>query len=266
MIAAVLLLSSFLCFCESIFSSYDFTFYRTVSESLAIKDSSSIGFDYTGFGFIGNRNTNGLFMRIGIRIPYSTLANLAVEEEQSLGLDTGGDDIVITTGSGNDSEGNESTNEFRFTFILGPAVRYVFSPSFDAYAGVGLKVEEEIVSTFSGQESITNVFNTVIAVDFDLGFKFNLEKNTSCRIGLYGTYELLSYTHTNNSSGGSRTYATSDIHLNFISFGQGRIPLSALGYISVGKTFSSARDKYVYSYSITSRELGKGRLTIVDKV
>ena len=75
---------------ESVFSNYDFTFYRTVSESLAISDSSTIGFDYTGFGFVGTRNTSGLFLRIGIQLPYTTLTNIV--EGISGGGSTGKDE------------------------------------------------------------------------------------------------------------------------------------------------------------------------------
>ena len=35
-------------FSESVFSNYDFTFYNTVSQSLAIMDSSTFGLDFTG--------------------------------------------------------------------------------------------------------------------------------------------------------------------------------------------------------------------------
>ena len=63
-------------FSESVFSNYDFTFYNTVSQSLAIMDSSTFGLDYTGFGFIGNSRTNGLFVRIGLQAPLTTIGNI----------------------------------------------------------------------------------------------------------------------------------------------------------------------------------------------
>ena len=185
---------------ESVFSNYDFTFYRTVSESLAISDSSTIGFDYTGFGFVGTRNTSGLFLRIGIQLPYTTLTNIVegISGGGSTGIDEDegeepGEGLEISTGSSGDS----SQMEYRLTFVLGPGIRYVFSPFFDFYAGIGPKLEEHIMSTsYSHSSRSESTYNTSLALDMDIGFKFNLEKNTSCRIGVYSTFEILSYTYS----------------------------------------------------------------------
>ena len=56
-------------------SDYDITFYKTVSESLSIVNKEKFGFDYTGFGFIG-QSKNGVFMRFGIQTPYVSIASL----------------------------------------------------------------------------------------------------------------------------------------------------------------------------------------------
>ena len=56
----------------ALFSGYDFTFFSSVAESIAISDSERIGFDYTGYGYFGDMTT-GLFLRLGIQAPYSTL-------------------------------------------------------------------------------------------------------------------------------------------------------------------------------------------------
>ncbi|MGN0907848.1 MAG: hypothetical protein ACI4NM_11940, partial [Bullifex sp.] len=58
---------------ESILATYDFTFYKTVSESLQISSKEKIGFDYTGFGFLGENRKDGIFLRIGIQAPYKSL-------------------------------------------------------------------------------------------------------------------------------------------------------------------------------------------------
>lgn len=254
---------------ESVFSNYDFTFYRTVSESLAISDSSTIGFDYTGFGFVGTRNTSGLFLRIGIQLPYTTLTNIVegISGGGSTGIDEDegeepGEGLEISTGSSGDS----SQMEYRLTFVLGPGIRYVFSPFFDFYAGIGPKLEEHIMSTsYSHSSRSESTYNTSLALDMDIGFKFNLEKNTSCRIGVYSTFEILSYTYSKIVDGTQEAFTTSNIHLNAIATGQTRNPLSAVGYISVGKTFNSELRGYVYRYETTSPVLGQGTATPIAR-
>ncbi len=254
---------------ESVFSNYDFTFYRTVSESLAISDSSTIGFDYTGFGFVGTRNTSGLFLRIGIQLPYTTLTNIVegISGGGSTGMDEDegeepGEGLEISTGSSGDS----SQMEYRLTFVLGPGIRYVFSPFFDFYAGIGPKLEEHIMSTsYSHSTRSESTYNTSLALDMDIGFKFNLEKNTSCRIGVYSTFEILSYTYSKIVDGTQEAFTTSNIHLNAIATGQTRNPLSAVGYISVGKTFNSELKGYVYRYETTSPVLGQGTATPIAR-
>lgn len=254
---------------ESVFSNYDFTFYRTVSESLAISDSSTIGFDYTGFGFVGTRNTSGLFLRIGIQLPYTTLTNIVegISGGGSTGIDEDegeepGEGLEISTGSSGDS----SQMEYRLTFVLGPGIRYVFSPFFDFYAGIGPKLEEHIMSTsYSHSSRSESTYNTSLALDMDIGFKFNLEKNTSCRIGVYSTFEILSYTYSKIVDGAQEAFTTSNIHLNAIATGQTRNPLSAVGYISVGKTFNSELKGYVYRYETTSPVLGQGTSTPIAR-
>lgn len=254
---------------ESVFSNYDFTFYRTVSESLAISDSSTIGFDYTGFGFVGTRNTSGLFLRIGIQLPYTTLTNIVegISGGGSTGMDEDegeepGEGLEISTGSSGDS----SQMEYRLTFVLGPGIRYVFSPFFDFYAGIGPKLEEHIMSTsYSHSSRNESTYNTSLALDMDIGFKFNLEKNTSCRIGVYSTFEILSYTYSKIVDGTQEAFTTSNIHLNAIATGQTRNPLSAVGYISVGKTFNSELRGYVYRYETTSPVLGQGTATPIAR-
>ena len=142
---------------DSVFSDYDFTFYETVSESLAIMDSSTIGFDYTGFGFVGGGNTHGLFVRFGLQMPYSSLANLFVRRDAPGQDASGGTTTPETGGGGQDADpgstapptgstqdtpaqggdielvtGSSSQeslkSEYRLTFILGPALRHVFTP------------------------------------------------------------------------------------------------------------------------------------------
>lgn len=253
---------------DSVFSNYDFTFYDTVSQSLAIMDSSTIGFDYTGFGFVGTRNTNGLFVRIGLQLPYTTLENIFVpdstenkQDEESGENPQEGFDIVAGTSD------DMLENEYRFTLILGPAVRQVFSPHFDFYAGFGLKLEEHITTETSRTTgSSTTAYSTLLALDYDLGFKFNIESNKSIRFGLYGTYEILGYDYrTSTDSEGRSSFSTSDIHLNVIASGDSRVPMSVVGYVSMGMTFNSEVRQDIYRYETTSAQPGEGSVTTIGQ-
>ncbi len=271
----------------SFFSDYDFTFYKTIFNSLT-GDKSALALDYTGFGFIGNRSSNGLFVRIGLKAPYSTFANLIPKKTESTSSDateltSPADDQMtpneviadISKSSGttileSPAEDSEELIEkdFTFTLLLGPAWRYVISSFLDTYAGLGLKIEEHMLLESSRNSSSSNsTFDTTIAADFDIGIKFNLERNASCRIGLYGSYDLLSYTYNNSKKvvDGKEevTQSTSNVHINMIAYGKARTPLSVVGYISMGKTFSSRNKQYEYRYENTTTKLGGGTSTIV---
>ncbi len=264
----------------SFFSDYDFTFYKTIYNSLT-GDKSALALDYTGFGFMGQKSSNGLFVRIGMKAPYSTLANLIPKKTESdsstateitsptdVSTDSNrSNNATIITSSADDSE-ELIEKDFTFTLLLGPAWRYVISSFLDTYAGLGLKIEEHMLLESSRNSSSSNsTFDTTIAADFDIGIKFNLERNASCRIGLYGSYDLLSYTYNNSKKvvDGKEevTQSTSNVHINMIAYGKARTPLSVVGYISMGKTFSSRNKQYEYRYENTTTKLGGGTSTII---
>ena len=50
------------------FEKYDFTFYKTVDGSVAIMNDERLGFDYTGYGFLGQNMTTGLYIRFKLHI------------------------------------------------------------------------------------------------------------------------------------------------------------------------------------------------------
>ena len=106
---------------------------------------------------------------------FPTVEDLACADEEDVTITAGNEDIGLS-------------NEFRFTLILGPAARYVFSPSFDAYAGIGFKIEEHIITVDDPSSAYKSTsYGTQLAVDCDMGVKFNMENNTSVRIGIYST-------------------------------------------------------------------------------
>lgn len=60
----------------AIFSGYDFTFFPTVSDSLMSTEGDNLGVDYTGYGFIGQESKTGIYLRIGLQAPYSSLISI----------------------------------------------------------------------------------------------------------------------------------------------------------------------------------------------
>ena len=55
---------------------YDFTFFKTITDSLMAADSEKLGIDLTGYGFIGSTITSGIYLRFGIQSPYTTIWSL----------------------------------------------------------------------------------------------------------------------------------------------------------------------------------------------
>ena len=137
----------------------------------------------------------------------------------------------------------------------------------DFYAGIGPKLEEHITTSNNTLLSLgSTTYDTLLALDFDAGVKFNLEHNTSCRIGVYGTYELLSYSYESSSDPESgESFSTSGMHINIIASGEARTPLSLVGYVSMGKTFNSEVRSNIYRYETTSPLPNRGTTSIIGQ-
>ena len=73
------------------FPAYDFTFYKTTDETLTSFNRNNVGIDVTGYGFVGNEATRGIYLRIGIQTPLKTLLKMKDDFLSSLfstGTDT----------------------------------------------------------------------------------------------------------------------------------------------------------------------------------
>ena len=71
MLPAVILL---ICFpLSSKASSYDLTIYKTADNSVMGVKEDKLGLDITGYMFIGEGNTEGLYFRIGVQTPFDTI-------------------------------------------------------------------------------------------------------------------------------------------------------------------------------------------------
>ena len=246
----LLLASAFCVHADSILATYDFTFYKTVSESLQIANKEKIGFDYTGFGFLGSNRTTGLFMRIGLQAPYKSLIGIVKPETVSYEIEENGSTSIV--------KASEKTTELTLSFILGGAKRFAFDEKLDFYLGYGFLVNMNIFN----KTNISNImdiksFQTKLAFDFDAGAKFLMRGKHSLRIGVYESYSLFSltsFTMTFRDQNISPfTYFESEFTFlrdnNFFI-----LPIKYVGYISMGITFSSNSYRKLYRYTITDRD------------
>ncbi len=93
----------------STFGEYDFTFYKTIDDSVAIMNDERFGFDYTGYGFIGSSMTSGIYIRMGIQTPYTTLLSLFEKsdsdskDQEAKPDDKPQDNTIQIPSTGNDS-------------------------------------------------------------------------------------------------------------------------------------------------------------------
>lgn len=273
-----------------LFEDYDFTFYKTISQTLTSFDkNSNIGLDYTGFGFLGESDMNGTFVRFGIQFPYSvfmsrffslfgdTKATLTTTDttnsSSNTSLDTGSNttSTTISTGDAQSHRTNIEESEITFTFIVGPALRAILSNQVSCYLGTGFRIEQNnnFVSN-ALKKTNESTYTSKIGFDFDVGGRIDVTKRSSIRIGFYGTTDLISYTYTEHATKGSQeedvqTDSSSKLLIHFLNFGENKATLNITGYISLGTHFSSNWNAKTYSYTTTSSELFQGTLKETKK-
>lgn len=229
-------------------SKYDFTFYKTVSQSLNIVNKEKFGFDYTGFGFIG-QSKKGVFLRFGIQTPYISITSLVkpIETQQEIEED-GKTKLTIT---------KEKISDISISFILGSAKRYIFDNVLDFYLGYGFMFAYKRYSNNNLNNSIIlKLSDFDLSLDFDVGAKFLIVKNHSLRIGIYGSYELFSYSSANiefKNIDDIEPIFYYEANLELFGDDNGRIPIKFFGYISMGTTFTNKQYKKTYIYQITEK-------------
>ena len=238
---------------ESILATYDFTFYKTVSESLQISNKEKIGFDYTGFGFMGENRKDGIFLRIGIQAPYKSLIGIVKPETVNYEVEEENGAISVI-------KAQEKTTELTLSFIFGSAKRMAFDEKLDFYLGYGFLIRSEIYnrSNISGLIDFKS-YQAKVAFDFDAGAKFLLRGNHSLRIGIYGSYSLFTLTTFTMSFRDSGIDPVSHMEWEFTFLRDNSffiLPVKYVGYISMGMTFSSNSYRKMYRYSVSSRETG----------
>lgn len=248
----------------ALFSGYDFTFFSSVAESIAISDSERIGFDYTGYGYFGDMTT-GLFLRLGIQAPYSTLLYTL-------------DDLVGNTGdSHSDSFGDSGQGlfdenqlyrglrEYKFLVAIGPAFRKIVSPDLSWYMGVGLKAEIDWLTYITDASLRDTMLSYLVSTDIDFGFRITADVHTTLRIGAYVTrplFELFqSFTTRDGERGESEFSFIQNIYPDMNSHDS---TTNVVGYISLGHTYASYIREEKYRYIISSSVPRTGEIELME--
>ncbi len=207
---------------------YTFTFHDTVAESLEIWDGDAVGFDFTGFGYSRDKKfSNGIMLRAGIQAPITTLNSLVT--------------INGLTYSMKDEKERESMDpskwnydrQFKFVTLFGPSVRYVYSDEMTLYAGFGprITIDNHTIGNISTKTS-TTYDRIQIALDFEFGTYFHLPSDLSCQVGLYGFYDIFSYTRVTTEENEKKETMIMDTVLNDRMY-----HLTAYGFIVMTHSF-----------------------------
>ena len=239
----------------AVFPGYDFTFSRTITDSLMVMDSKKVGIDYTGYGFIGP-TASGIYMRAGIQAPIYSIEML---------LDRIGEERIMSIPDQNaDPEKIKEKLEtsFMFSMAIGPALRSQLTDSLQWYMGMGLSGKLNYANRQGIEMSAVAYFDIEAGVSFDMGFRFDLQRNTTLKIGINAEAALFAVsflTHSSGKEGNSLLTKPSLVPYIFLP-DQMKNVAKATGYISLGHTFRSARHITEYRYSTKSRITGNGIL------
>lgn len=285
------------------FEKYDFTFYKTVDDSVAIMNEERFGIDYTGYGFLGSNMTTGLYIRFGIQTPYSTLISIFDRQKENSSdketnpilpdepeptmpdpnpdIDTNSKENAILVSpreisprnndssdidgdkpSIDDGQKIEKEKEFIFSFTIGPAFRHFISESVIWYMGMGItSIIKDTTSSSIADSGMLTSLEIKLGTDFDMGFRLDLKEDTSLRIGVHITTDLLTYSSQSISGGTPPSHSTTnklsaDI---FTSVGE-KSSTKANGYIGLAHVFKP-KDVSHYRYSNKTAKLGGGELS-----
>ena len=285
LLLAILLILMPICLSAALFPDYDFTFFKSIEDTLAVLNNERFGFDYSGYGFIGENMTSGIYIRIGVQMPYSIFfsssSNENKEQEGKKDADeiiapssdaiseqtsddivkanvTLDEDIKDQTNNGADGKVAKIKNyDYKFAISIGPSFRRFIGNQALWYMGIGLTATTEGKTTGSGSVS-TSSLDVRISSEFDIGFRIDAsKKNTSPGIGVYGSLDLISFSSVSTvsqESSSTEMALKADI---FTPLGE-KSAFSAVGYISLGHTFKNTKDDIRYRYSNKSRIIGNG--------
>ncbi len=268
---------------SALFPGYDFTFFKSIEDTLAVMNNERFGFDYSGYGYVGESMTTGVYLRIGVQMPYAIFINRGSTEEtaeQETTTSTAPADTTTTeeetlsttltlesdAKDESSADASKKTNknktlDYKFALSIGPAFRKFIGDQAQWYMGIGFTSTIEGIN--SGSELVsTSQMNIKIGAEFDMGFRIDAskKKNTSLRIGIYGKVDLLTFTSISKTSKDSSSSEMSLIADIFTPIGEKRAT-HTVGYVSLGHTFKSNERETRYRYTTKYRALNKGITT-----
>ena len=265
--------------CAGSFSTYDFTFYKSIQDSIAIANGERFGFDYSGYGYLGKEMTSGIYLRIGIQTPYKTILDMlrhsldkdpAELEDVDLSIDSMLPDLESTPEL--DIEGEQKVflkpsmaKDYILSFTIGPAFRKFISDEVIWYFGMGIRSAIENTTTPSESGKVLyNNFSIASAADLDSGFRIDLANRSTLRIGVSLNTGLLSYSSTSEyDQNGERIDFSNEFFADIFTPQGETTSTTCLGYISIATTFRNRAIKR-YRYTITSSIPGEGELLLIE--
>lgn len=244
---------------------YDITIFKTAEKTMMVADKEKIGFDVSGYLFLGKENTKGSYLRLGFQTPYDTLINLATFNKQKKSNEnlTNENETLPSSIISEASEdqkverlplNKDIHNIWSFVFGVGPAYRSFMGDNALVYLGLGLTLSyqrETEINKFTYETHNTEL--TRLGIDIDTGLRLDLPKdNSTLRIGvhftsdLFGIYRKRRYDDNNKKIDSEST-------LYGYAFGEKGIvySLRGVGYIRLALTFKG-KERHSLSYILTS--------------
>ncbi len=267
------------------FPSYDFTFYESKDNSLTSLNKENIGIDITGYGFMGKTTTKGLYLRIGIQTPFSTLIQLRDSiindiNERNSEKESESYNKKVTTITAPGAQIKEDSNylvdknkknrdiekmqdaEWKTLLTIGPAFRSLMGKNATVYCGLGLNGQSTYIRKYSPEkkESHSSLF-VIMGLDIDAGFRVSLENSkTTIRIGVHFLSDIIGINKTTIISANTQNYST---YYDFYGYAMGKNGIltetSGCGYIRLALTINN-KERISYTYSNKTRQVGNGEI------
>ncbi|MDY5931311.1 MAG: hypothetical protein SPJ34_04690 [Candidatus Ornithospirochaeta sp.] len=241
---------------------YDFTFFKTITDSLMAADSEKLGIDLTGYGFIGSTITSGIYLRFGIQSPYTTIWSLfkngKTDSQEEI-------DIPISGEITPEDADRSKSNEYRLSLTLGPAFRHMISDEAIWYMGLGVSASIHHTLLFADSERTEKTTDTKLGIDFDMGFRLDAQKkNTTIRIGVQGSMNLIKLENMQETYRNEKVHDSTSLVANMFLPDGRRENGVFQGYISLGHTYKQRGKGIRYRYIITGPELFSGKTELMQ--
>lgn len=248
-IIVFMLIAMPLLYAAPVFPGYDITFFRTITDSLMVNDDKRFGIDYTGYGFIGEEMRTGIYLRIGIQAPYSSLSAIFDDEDEE------------ETESGEQPSDSIKTmleTSFSLSLSIGPSFRYLVGEDILWYMGTGFLTSIRYNNVEQKGSSVSTDVEMDIGFDLDMGFRINIAKNTTLRIGIHSIAPLfILQVETMNFKYGNVNSYTTDARIipNIFLPPDKRERFETEGYISLGHTYRSKSKNTEYRYRVSDKSI-----------